>query len=912
MLPFNSHAFSMMFWKRIFMSHSTTSHRILSTAFFLLILSSTSVGLAAQADVSTLTRGFSWREVGPANPAGRIIDVEAVEGSSHIIYAGAATGGLWKTVNAGITWEPIFDAQPTASIGDIGLSPSDPIVLYVGTGEANNRNSSPWGDGVYKSTDAGETWNYVGLRETRHIARVLVHPTDPDVVYVAAMGHLWATNEERGVFKTTDGGQNWDKIFYINERTGATDLAMDPANTEIIYVAAHERLRDRFDAGDPVDRWGPDAGIYVSRNGGADWTRSTEGLPTVDMGRLGIAAARTAPGTVYALIGTRPPPRDDSDEEDEEEPEEDPMNPDKDGIFKTTDYGATWVKVNDWNNRPSYYSQIRVDPNDENVIWGFASPMAYSDDGGITVKSGPEVQGPTHIDYHSAWIDPENSDHVIVGGDGGINVTWDRGKHWEVVKPFGLAQCYAISVDMRKPYYVVVGLQDNGVWVGASRGRITGGVTNADWFALSNADGFYSQVDPTDFNIIYATTQGGNIYRQDLRTGQRVGIRPSRPTVEGEEEPERYHFDWNAPFQLSPHNHQTLYMGGKMVFKSVNRGDDWEIVSPNLTADHEEQYAAIVSVAESPINAGLLWAGTNDGSVWVRESDTAEWTLVSDNIRGVPEHYWVKRIEASHHEPGRAYAVFDGHRWNDFAPYVYETDDFGQSWTNITNNLPEGSIYIIREDFKNPNLLFTGSEFAVFVSIDRGRSWSRFMNDMPTVPVHDLIIHPRDADLIAGTHGRGAWVVDNITPLQQLTDSIMDSDVHLFAVRPEVQWLSTYEFSWTTQKRFYADNPPTGSKIVYYLAREYSDSATVEILDITGKVVRTLAGSTDTGINTVFWDQREPPPPEEEVDSRRRRRGPRLGALLPPGEYLVRLTVGEKVRTTTLSIEEHVPGYMGR
>jgi len=447
--------------------------------------------------------------------------------------------------------------------------------------------------------------------------------------------------------------------------------------------------------------------------------------------------------------------------------------------------------------------------------------------------------------------------------------------------------------------------------VGASRGRITGGVTNNDWFALSNADGFVSQVDPTDFNIIYAETQGGNIYRQDLRTGQRTGIRPRRPAADDEEEPERYHFDWNAPFQLSPHNHQTLYMGGKMVFKSVNRGDSWDIISPDLTAKPDERYSAIVSVAESPIQPGLLWAGTNDGNVYVRQDNTADWTLLTDNIRGVPPHYWVKKIEPSHHELGRAYVVFDGHRWNDFAPYVYATDDYGQSWTNITNNLPEGSVYVIREDFKNPDLLFAGSEFAIYVSIDRGATWSRFMNDMPTAPVHDLVIHPRDADLIAGTHGRGAWIADNITPLQQLTPEVLDKDVHLFEVRPEVQWLSTYEFSWTTQKRFYKDNPPTGSNIVYYLKSEYSDSSSVEILDVAGNVLRTLAGDTQAGINAVFWDQREPPPPEEEGDNRRRQ-GPRLGDLIPPGEYLVRLTVGNEIQTTRLVIEKDNPGYMGR
>lgn len=884
------------------------SRRSGTPLFLLTLLLFFAPTLSAQTDVSTLTRGLGWREIGPANPAGRITDVEAVEGSPHIIYAGAATGGLWKTVNAGITWDPIFDDQLNASIGDIGLSPSDPNILYVGTGEANNRNSSPWGAGVFKSTDGGNSWAHVGLTETRHIARVLVHPTDPDVVYVAAMGHLWAKNQERGVFKTEDGGRSWSKVFYLDDKTGATDLAMDPVDPEIIYVAAHERLRGRFDAGDPVDRWGPKAGIYVTRNGGEDWIRSTEGLPTVELGRLGIAAARTQPGTVYALIGTQPPP----DDEEEEEAEETPLDPNTDGIFKTTDYGATWTKVNDWNNRPSYYSQIRVDPNDADVIWGFASPMAYSDDGGHTVISGPEVQGSTHIDYHSAWIDPDNSDHVIVGGDGGINVTWDRGKNWEVVKQFGLAQAYAISADMRKPYYVVVGLQDNGVWVGASRGLITGGVTNSDWFPLSNADGFFSQVDPTDFNTIYAETQGGSIYRQDLRTGQRTSIRPARPAVEGEDPPERYRFDWNAPFLISPHNPQMLYMGGKMVFESVNRGDSWEEISPDLTSTEDEPAAAIVSLAESPLQPGLIWAGTNDGNVYLRRAGSVDWTLLNDNLPDAPERYWVKRIEASHHEPGRAFLALDGHRHNDFAPYVYTTDDYGESWTEITNNLPEGSIYVVREDFKNPDLLFAGSEFAVYVSLDRGSSWSRFMADMPTVPVHDLVIHPRDSDLIAGTHGRGAWVVDNITSLQQMTPAVAEEDVHLFDVRPEVQWLSTYEFSWTTDKRFYRDNPPTGSTISYFLKDSRADSVTVELLDISGAVKRTLAGGAESGINSVFWDHREPPPPPPSQEGQRRRRGPRLGNLVPPGEYLVRLTVGDEVQTTRLVIEKHTPGYMGR
>ena len=863
---------------------------------------------SAQVNQASLAQEFDWREVGPANPGGRITDIQGVESSPQIIYVGTATGGLWKTVNAGITWESLFDDQPNASIGDIGLSRSNPDVLYVGTGEANNRNSSPWGAGLFKSTDGGESWTYLGLEETRHIARVVVHPTDPDVVYVAAMGHLWGFNDERGVFKSVDGGENWEKVLYLDEQTGVTDLAMDPVDPNILYAVAHLRERDKFDAGDPIDQWGPKAGIYVTHNGGADWVKAEEGLPTVEMGRTGIDVSRSTPGTVYALVSTEPPP----EAEGQEEPE--PLDVNRDGIFKSTDYGVTWEKVNDWNNRPSYYSQIRVDPNNSEVFWAFGSPMAYSEDGGKTVASGPPVQGSTHIDYHAGWIDPNNSDHVLVGGDGGINVTWDRGKSWEVIKQIGLGQIYALSADMRKPYYLAVGLQDNGVWVGRSRGRITAGVTNSDWFALSNADGFGTQIDPTDFNTVYAETQNGSIYRRDLRTGQNASIRPRPPVPGPGTERESYRFDWNTPFILSTHNPQTLYLGGNKVFKSVDRGDTWAAISPDLTALPNESYSAVVSIAESPLVQGLLWAGTNDGNMYVRRDELSNWELLNPNLPGVPQGYWVKWVEASHHQAGRAFVTFDGHRYMDLDPHVFMTDDFGETWAEISANLPESPVYVVIEDPRNPELLFAGSEVGLYFSMDRGTTWSRFMNGFPTVPVHDLIIHPRDNDLIAGTHGRGAWIADNITPLQQLTPAVMAEDLHLFEVRPEVQWLSTYEFSWTTDKRFYKDNPPTGSTIAFYSKSDPSGSATLEITDITGRVLRTLTAEVHAGINSIFWDHREDPPPAPEIPEgqQQRFRGPRMGRLVPPGDYLVRLTIGGEVQTTGLVIEEDVPGYMGR
>jgi len=853
---------------------------------------------------------FTWREIGPANPGGRITDIEGVKDNPLIVYAGAATGGIWKTTNAGTTWDPIFGDQPNASIGDIAVSLSNPDILYVGTGEANNRNSSPWGSGVFKSTDGGKTWEFVGLKETHHIGRILVDPENPDIVYVAALGHLWGINEERGLFKTPDGGQTWKKVLYLDERTGVTDIAMDPENSSILYAAAHERLRDQFDAGDPVDQWGPKAGIYVTMDGGTTWTKATKGLPTDEIGRIGLSAARSKPGTVYAIVSTQKTRGWGRGEEQKEEK----LDVNRGGIFRSIDYGKTWQQMSMYNNRPSYYSQIRVDPNDENVIWLCGSPLAYSEDGGKTLKIGPEVQGSTHIDYHAIWIDPNDSDHVITGGDGGINITYDRGKNWDIITQIGLAQFYAITTDMRKPYYVYGGLQDNGNWGGPSRSCRGSGIVNSDWFPLSNADGFFCQVDPTDFNTVYYEIQFGSIFRLDLRTWQNKMIRPQPPQPEEGEKKERYRFDWNSPLLISPHNPHTLYFGGNKLFKTVDRGENWREISPDLTATPDSRYSAIVSIDESSLVPDIIWIGTNDGNVFFTRNGGARWMQLNDKIIGAPKNYWVKRIEASNHVLGRAYVAFDGHRKDDQNPYIYVTDDFGETWKNISNGLPEGSVYVIREDCKNPNLLFAGTEFAVYISLDRGGTWTRFMNGLPTVPVHDLHVHPRDFDLIAGTHGRGAWIVDNITPLQQITPEILDKDIHLFDIRSEVQWSRAYEWSWVSDKRFTRPNPPTGSTIFYNLKTEVPETVKIDILDISGKVVRNLEGPKEAGFHMVLWDFRENPPQEQEGESseRTRRRYRRLPPMVSPGIYLVRLTAGETVLTKELLIEQDDPGYLGR
>ena len=852
---------------------------------------------------------FSWREIGPANPGGRITDIEGVESDPRIIYVGAATGGVWKTVNAGTTWTPIFDDQPTASIGDIAVSRSNPDILFVGTGEPNNRNSSPWGAGIFKSADAGKTWEFVGLKDTHHIGRVLIHPDNPDIVYVAALGHLWGTNTERGLYKTMDGGKTWNNVLHLDERTGVTDVTMDGGNPDILYAAAHERLHDQWDAGDPVDQWGPKAGIYITKNGGETWIKAVKGLPKVEVGRIGIDASRSQPGMVYAIVSTE---KTKGNEREGTIKAENP-NPDEGGIYKSVDFGETWTQTNTYNNRPSYYSQIRVDPNNADAIWTCGSPLGFSDDGGKTLVIGPPVQSNTHIDYHALWIDPANSEHVLLGGDGGFSVTWDRGDNWDIINTFGLAQYYAITADMRKPYYVYGGLQDNGNWGGPSRSRRNSGIVNEDWYPLSNADGFFNQVDPTDFNIVFYEMQNGGLVRTNLATGDSQYIRPRPALPKPGERPERYRFDWNSPLLLSPHNPHTLYFGGNKLFKSVDRGDNWRAISPDLTADPKGTYTAIVSLDESPLKPALVWAGTNDGNIHLTRNDGGEWVQVNGNMKGAPNGYWVKRIEASNHEVGRAYVALDGHRLDDMAPYLYVTDDYGKTWKKITNGLPEGSVYVVREDYKNPDLLFAGSEFAVYISLDRGENWYRFMNGLPTVPVHDLLIHPRDMDLIAGTHGRGAWIVDNLTALQEWTPEVRDKDVHLFAVRPETQWVSTYEWTWVTDRRFFKPNPPDGSTICYYLKNDVEEDLEIEILDIHGDVVRNLKVENTAGLHHILWNFRKNPPQAPSKASQQSRvRFRRMPPIVGPGQYLVRFKVGGKVLTTTLTLEKDNPGYLGR
>ncbi|HEX9699340.1 MAG TPA: hypothetical protein VGD06_07760, partial [Acidobacteriota bacterium] len=830
---------------------------------------------AAQAE-QALAQDLVWRNIGPANPGGRIVDIEAVEGDFKRVFVATASGGVWKSVNGGNSWEPIFDDYAVSSIGDIAIFQADPEIIWVGTGEANNRNSVSWGDGVYRSTDGGAHFEHLGLDDTHQIARVVTHPSDPDVAYVAAIGHLWGHTGDRGLFKTTDGGATWTKLgtdqrggLPTDDRTGAIDLIMDPRDPDILYVAFYERLRRPwiFESG------GPDGGIFKSTDGGVSWTKLTAGLPPGPTGRIGLALYHADPDVVMAFIETERP---EGQANDSGEPEDlATLGP---GIYRSADAGASWSYVNTYNNRPFYYSQIRINPLDDQRVYLLTTRFMVSEDGGVTLRNGAEDEE-IHGDFHAMWIDPTDGDRYYIGQDKGAFLTQDHGEHFVMFDNLPIAQYYRIGVDMRDPYYVYGGLQDNGSWAGPSFSRDVRGILNDSNWKMHWGDGMFVQIDPTDWRKVYTEAEGGSFRRYDPVTHVTGGSRPrpdnisnfvevaraaaaqrglevaeGTPAAAGgpvagggraggnqtnaggagraaegaqgavaaqaaaEAERDRladafsrqdplFRFNWTAPLVMSHHDPRTLYLTGNYVFKTTDAGDTWTVISPDLTTNDPvkrlqgvnggltpdnsgaEQHCSITTLSESPITPRVIWAGTDDGNVQVTRDGGASWANVRANVPGVPEGIWVSRLEASHFDAAEAYLSFDGHRSDTFTPWVFKTTDYGESWVNITSNLPDGDVVrVVREDLRNPDLLFAGTEFGLFVSIDDGESWSRFMNGMPTVSIYDLVIHPRDNDLIAGTHGRSIWILDDISPLQQLTAEVRGRDGWLFEQRPATLW----------------------------------------------------------------------------------------------------------------------------
>ena len=858
---------------------------------------------------STLFQNLEWRNIGPANMCGRIADIEGVPGNPKVAYVGSASGGVWKTANGGITWKPIFENQPVASIGDIALEPDNPDVIYVGTGESNVRNSVSFGNGVYKSTDGGETWSYLGLEDTRHISRIIVHPRDPNIIYVGALGHAFGSNKERGVFMTIDGGKSWKKVLHTDEHHGVSDMDIDPQNPNILFAALwhFERKPWTFASGSEK------GGVYRSVDGGLTWKKLTEGLPKL-MGRIGVKVARSNPEVVYVIAESH-----------------------ESTLFRSDNRGEKFQQVyknRDIVSRGFYYTDIRVDPTEENRIYAVASRLYLSIDGG---KNFRQISPTTHVDYHAFWIDPDDPSRIWQGQDGGVAVSYDRGETWEYVNNFPVGQFYQISADNRAPFYFVGGgLQDNGTWYGPSRTREPAGILNDDWRMVSFGDGFFILTHPENPELFITESQGGRIVRTDMETREQQDISPTLLKASGgPASSAKYRFNWNSPIIASPHDPQTIFVGGNVVFKSTDFGTTWHEISPDLTTNDPEKqktagepgftenttaefHCTIISLAESPAEPGILWAGTDDGNLQLSRDGGQNWENLIQNVTGIPPHSPVSHIEPSRVSARLAYCSFDRHMLDDLRPYVYKISDFGKTWENITGNLPrEAYVWVVREDPKNPNILYAGTELGLYASFMGGKSWVKLhMKNLPTVAVHDILIHPRENDLILGTHGRSIWILDDITFLQQMSREALD-DAFLYPPRPVVRFATMFTRYGIGDKVYKGPNPPYGALMTYYLKEkpDKKEKLKLEILDSSGTVIREIQDfPQEAGLNRVAWDLRSQPPRQRRRDQQERDffgRGPR-GPQVIPGTYTVRMSVGgesyEKPVEVRLDPSLSIPG----
>ncbi len=759
-----------------------------------------------------LLSGLKARSIGPAAMSGRIAVIAASASSAadpQTLWVGSATGGLWRSVNGGLSWEPVFDDQPVASIGAVAVDPSNPDVVWVGTGEGNPRNSASVGDGVYKSLDRGRTWRHVGLEKTERIHRLIVDPRDSRVAWAAALGQAWGENPDRGVFKTEDGGRTWRKVLYVDERTGCADLAVDPSNPNKLYAAMwdYRRWPWFFRSG------GPGSGLFTSGDGGETWKRLTEedGLPKGDLGRIGLAVAASDPRIVYALVEAE-----------------------KSALLRSEDGGRSWKTVNsevDVNPRPFYYADLRVDPKDPNRIYRLATALTASTDGGRTFQPLTAFRD-VHPDHHAMWIDPADPDHLYEGNDGGVYESRDRGASWRFVANLPVPQFYHVRYDMAVPYNVYGGLQDNGSWKGPSDVWENGGIRNQHWQEVDFGDGFDTVPDPKDPMRGYAMSQEGFLIRYDLRTGERKDIKPAAPKSE-----EELRFNWNAAIAIDPFEPETLYFGSQYVHKTTDRGETWTVISPDLTTDNPdwqkqdrsggvtidasgaENFTTLIALAPSPVGRGVLWAGSDDGRLHVTRDGGKTWTSVDKNVRGVPANTWIPHIHPSTYDAGTAFVVFDNHRRSDWTPYVYRTTDYGKTWTSLATKELKGYALSVIQDPVDPDLLFLGTEFGLWVSLDGGKGWTKWTQGLPTVSVMDLAIHPRENDLIVATHGRGLYIVDDIRPLRTLSEAALKEPLHLFDIADSAQHrvAQTGSSRFPGAGEFRGEARPYGALITYSL-----------------------------------------------------------------------------------------------
>ncbi|MGH9904486.1 MAG: WD40/YVTN/BNR-like repeat-containing protein, partial [Pyrinomonadaceae bacterium] len=745
---------------------------------------------AVKVDSETIS-GLGARNIGSAAMSGRIAALDAVqEGQRLTVYVGAASGGVWKSVNGGTTFKPVFDKQPVQSIGAVTIDPKNPKVIWVGTGEPWTRNSVSIGDGVYKSTDGGDNWTNLGLKESERISRILVDPTNSETVYVCATGKLWSDSDERGVYKTTDGGKTWTKVLKgANASTGCSMLSLDQKNPKTIYAGMWDFRRKgwTFRSGGEGPNAFSGSGLFKSVDGGTSWTefddKSAKGLPAKPWGRVAVAIAPSKGSVVYAFIEAEPP---------------------KNGLYRSDDGGQNWIALDRSQNmvwRPFYFAHLIVDPKNDQKIYKPDLGLIVSTDGGKTFSN---ISGGAHGDFHDVWINPNNTDHVITGDDGGLWYSYDGGNRWWKAENLPISQFYHVSVDMDLPYKVYGGLQDNSSWVGDS--QYPGGITNSRWENMYGGDGFWMFADPADPDYIYAEYQGGYIARINRKTHETRSIQPLRRYGEG-----KLRFNWNTPIHLSPTQKGTIYIGSQFLFRSKDHGQNWERISPDLTTNDPEKqkqelsggvtvdnsaaemHTTIYAISESPKNASVIWAGTDDGNVQISRDGGKTWTNVVNNIAGLPKNSWVSSLEAGHFSEGSAYATFDRHTFGDMRPYAYKTTDFGKTWTPILgqNGPVLGYAHVVKEDLVNQDLLFVGTELGLWVSLDGGKQWAQYKGgDFPNVAVRDLAIHSRDHDLVIGTHGRGIWIVDDITPLRALTPENLAKDAVFIEARPTFQSVS--------------------------------------------------------------------------------------------------------------------------
>ena len=853
--------------------------------------------------VTDALSGLRWRNIGPANMGGRVSAILGMPGDPKTFWVGGADGGLWKTTNGGTTFTGQWQDEEAYSVGAVALAPSDPNVLYLGSGEGDPRNSVSYGLGVWKSTDGGATWTHVGLRGTERIKRIRVHPSDPDVAYVCALGREWGPNEERGVFRTTDGGDTWEKVLYIDQDTGCSDLDITWSNPRILYAGmwTFRRKPWRFDDG------GRQTALYRSKDGGATWQK----LNVVDepMARIGVAVAQSQPNTVYVVTET----------------------PTKGTLFRSDDYGESWRMVNDdrqINFRPFYYSDVHVDPNNPEVVWSLSGGLYKSTDGGRTFNS---VGQGIHGDHQSLWIDPADSDHVLSGSDGGYQVTFDGGDNWDVIKNIVLAQYYQIFVDDRDPYWVCGGLQDNGNWCGPSRttnaGFGGGGILDDEWYTVSGGDGFYAVPVPGKPYLVYSNAQGGYLRITDTRSGLTRSIEPYPRMIGSAGQGmyrAKYRFNWDAPIHISPHDPDTVYWGGNVVFKSTDGGYSWQIISPDLTTNDPDKqkdsggeiyldntaaefHTTILTIAESPVEAGVIWVGTDDGNVQITRDGGANWTLINDHLPNLPEAAWVSKIDASHHVAGRAYINVDQHRLDDFTPHVWRCDEYGARCVDLSSGLPQDDYTkVIREDPRNPDVLYVGMERGIYVSVDGGRTWHDLRLNLPRVSVRDIKIQPQYNDLVIGTHGRGAWILDDITPLQQLAQA-QGRKLHVFPVRTATWWQQWNSDASQGQRVFRGENPPDGVLIDFWLGDKPDAPVKVRITDAAGNLVQEFEQrEARAGVNRAVWNLRHAGP----RPARSRQGGGGFfarflrgfGAPAVPGTYTATVIAGDEQQSVSFEL----------